>query len=58
MQSETGDQDKGDVRTAGNAEQQSETKENTSTSEKTTSTPGFEIAYGIACLFGIFLYRR
>lgn len=31
----------------------------TNTSEKKNmSTPGFEIAYGIVCLFGVFMYRR
>jgi PGF-pre-PGF domain-containing protein len=58
VQPETEDKKEGYGCTAGNVEQQPETKENTSTPEKTTSTPGFEIAYCIACLFGVFLYRR
>ncbi len=30
----------------------------TNASEKNMSIPGFKIAYGIVCLFGMFLYRR
>ncbi len=46
-------------RTVGNMEQTEESRENTSTSEKKImSTFGFEITYGIACLFVTSLYRR
>ena len=42
-----------------NAEQTSEQTQSPNTSDKgSTKTPGFEIASGIVCLLGVFLYKR
>ena len=51
VQPESEDKEENTGSTAGNIELQSENKDN-------ISTPGFEVIYGIACLFGMFLYRR
>ncbi len=44
--------------TASDVEPQSENKDNSSTSEKTTSAPGFEMIYGLAGLLVVALHKR
>jgi len=57
-QPETKDKEENTGSTAANTEQESENKQETSTPEKSSSAPGFEIMYGVAGLLAVFLHKR
>ena len=53
------DPEQNDENAVSNVEQTTKQKNKTSTPAKESkSTPGFEIAFGIVCLLGVFLYKR